>query len=212
MLFDHVNNVLDVAALHNGEDDLHRAGDTFGIDDGEPVPRRPEEVNEFVSLHPGDDADDHLSDGEPVLNKNAYIVTNGKTGGIGDHAKRVAQVLEDLADGHEPDQHLKEADDGGIVFEMPVDENNADRIQAYVYDAGKKDERRQYQPCVHRRVEECRHSHFPLSSISISSKKDFPLMLPVIECITSCGEWEHLMIYKILQSSAWGDKIIKMLL
>src|SRR5208337_3937473 len=100
-----------------------------------------------------------------------------KARGIGDHAEGVAQVLKDLTDGHEPDQNLEEPDDGCIMFQVPVDEDNADGVQAHIHDTGNEDEDGKYHPGVHRRIEECRHCHIPHAPLRRPRRKHIPVIL-----------------------------------
>ncbi len=160
----------------------------------DPEARGAQEVDQGVPLPAGDGADDHSADGEPVFDGEADDVSRSEAAGVGDVAERVVQALEDLPDHHEPDQDLDETEKGGQVAQAPVDEDDAERVEAHVGDPRQEDQERKDPVGVEGGIEKRWHVHEDYLSFSggfVHGDENFrrgdyrgagPLMLSLIAC------------------------------
>lgn len=109
MLADQAVDVRQVLARHWHDQDLHHPVVAFGVGDGHAVVFRAQGFHQGGGVLAGDDAHDHRAQSQLVFQQHADVVARGEAAGVGDVAQGVGQVLHDLPDGQQPDQHFEEA-------------------------------------------------------------------------------------------------------
>ncbi|MPM80465.1 hypothetical protein SDC9_127512 [bioreactor metagenome] len=143
---DDFNGLGQVSALDDGVNKLHAAAHSMGVHTGDAEARVVKALLHAALVLHQNDADEDGADGQLVLNQNAYEITHGKAARVSQQACHVAEVLHNLADGHQPDGNLKKAQQGRQGPFAPGNEDNTQSSQGYVADAGTKDQQGENDP------------------------------------------------------------------
>lgn len=109
------NNGVDVFAFDNCENSLNGSFCTFCSDNSDAIPCRSQIRDEFIGLLVSYNANNHFTDRNLILDDYSDIVAGGIACRIGNKTQRTVQSLEDLTQHHEPDQHLEEGANSGVM-------------------------------------------------------------------------------------------------
>ena len=172
--FDHL---ADVGAPDDGEQNLDLPEQPLGVDRGHPVVAGFEMLDEFGSLVPGDNPDEHDPERHPPLDEHSYEVSRCESTGVPDVAVYVREVLHDLGHRDEPDEHLEEPAERREKTVSLRDENHPHGPDAHIDNPRAENERREDGIHEKRRVEETGPVH----------NMTFPMVIYVIPlCCTAC--------------------------
>jgi hypothetical protein len=122
----------------DGEDDLPGPDLSLRVDDGHPVSRSPEIVDEVGCVALRDDPHKREPHGEPFLDDHADVVACRKTRCIREVVDGVRYVLEDLPDRDDPDEDLDESQHRRDQFHAPRDEDDPHRAEGDVAYSGEE--------------------------------------------------------------------------
>jgi len=102
------------------------------------VQRLPQFHTAILYNYPDDDSPQR----QPVFQQHPNIVARSKSGSIPKICWDAVNILDNLADGNDPDQNFAEPKQGSKVPLSARNKNNPDGSQGYICNPGSKDDQR----------------------------------------------------------------------